>query len=419
MQTIRPLATEEMIAFVRILANAYPEMKVTTEEERQRMAERLTTRRRPGDAIYGLFRDDLLLGGMRLIDYQMNVRGTTVATGGVGMVAVDLLHKKEKVARDLIAFYLQRCRANGMPMAALYPFRIDFYKQMGFGLGAKVSQYSFPPATLLPHGSKERVRMLGPEDTAALMACYGRVQRQTHGLMVKSELDMERMLTAPDARVVGVDRDGQLGGYLSFGFDPDPITTNANFILNKLHVRELVYETPEALGDMAAFLRAQADQVHRVVIETQDESFAHLLGDPRDESNRLLPSVNHQTNVSGLGLMYRVLDVAALFAALADTDFGGQTLRLKVAVRDSFLPQNDGILVVHFAEGRPRVVDRDAEHDVVLTVDVSDFSSVLMGVVSVERLYMYGQATVSDTGYLDALCRLFAVSRPPVCLTHF
>lgn len=417
MQTIRQLTADEMITFVGIAANAYPAMKINTEEERQRMAERLAMRSCPGDAIFGLFREGQLLGGMRLIDYQMNVRGVTIATGGVGMVAVDLLHKKEKVARDLIRFYLERSRAQGMPLAVLYPFRIDFYKQMGFGLGAKISQYSFPPATLLPHGSKNCVRMLGPEDAAALAACYSRVQRTTHGLMVKSELDMQRMLASPETRTVCAEHDGRLTGYLSFAFDLDH--TNNNFIRNNLHVRELVYETPEALGDLAAFIRAQADQIQRVVVETHDPSFPHLLGDPRDESNRMLPSVNHQTNVAGLGLMYRVLDIRALFAALADTDFGGQTLRLKLVVRDSFLPESDGGVVVHFAEGRPRVVEGDAGHDVALTMDVSELSSVLMGVVGVEQLYMYGQALVSDTTYLETLGRLFAVPRPPMCLTHF
>lgn len=413
----RQLSAEEMMAFVRIAANAYPAMKLTTGEERQRLAERLATRSRPGDAIFGLFRDDELLGGMRLIDYHMNIRGTTVAAGGVGMVAVDLLHKKEKVARDLIRFYLERCRTLGMPMAVLYPFRIDFYKQMGFGLGVKASQYSFPPSTLLPGGSKEHVRLLGQEDTAALGACYSRVQHRTHGLMVKSEADMERMLAAPDAHIVGVDRDGQLAGYLSFGFDLD--TDTNNFIRNNLHVRELVYETSEALGDLAAFLRAQADQIARVIIETQDDAFAHLLADPRDESNRLLPSVNHQTNVAGLGLMYRVVDLRALFASLAEVDFGGQTLRLKLTVRDSFVPENDGVLVVHFTDGRARVVDGEEGYDVALTLDVSDLSSVLMGVISVERLYMYGQAHVSDPTSLQTLYRLFAVPHPPMCLTHF
>jgi predicted acetyltransferase len=303
-----------------------------------------------------------------------------------------------------------------MPMAALYPFRIDFYKQMGFGLGPKNHQYAFAPDTLLPRGEKANVRALGPEDKGALAVCYGRLQRRTHGLMEKSETDMERMLGAADARIVGVERDGRLVGYLSFGFDTDP---GGNFIRNNLRVREMAYETPEALADLSAFLRAQADQIARIVIETQDEAFHHLLRDPRDDSGRMIPHVSHQTNISALGLMYRVLDTRALLAALADADFGGQTLRVQLTVRDSFVPENAGDLVVHFAEGRPRVVDSEAGHDVALALDVAELSSLLMGVVGVERLHTYGQAEVSDIGYLTMLGRLFAVPRPPMCLTQF
>jgi predicted acetyltransferase len=259
--------------------------------------------------------------------------------------------------------------------------------------------------------------------------CYARLQARTHGLMVKTTTDMERMLASGETRVVGVQAgpgdserdgvgDGALTGYVAFGFDTDP---GGNFIRNNLHVRELVYETPTALADLLAFLSSQADQVPCIVIETQDESFHHLLRDPRDESGRMLPSVNHQIGVAGLGLMYRVLDTRALFAALSAADFGSQTLRVKLTVRDSFLAENAGSVTIHFAEGRPRVVDgvEASQHDVELALDVSELSSLVMGAVTVERLHMYGLAEVSDSGSLAALDRLFAVPRQPQCLTHF
>jgi predicted acetyltransferase len=420
--TVRPLTDDEHLPFVAIAANAYPAWKMHSAEERRGMAERLVARATSTDRIYGLFREGRLLGGMRLIDYQMNVRGVTLPTGGVGMVAVDLAHKKEAVAHDLIRFYLERCRDEGMPLATLYPFRIDFYKQMGFGLGPTIAQYSFPPATLPNRGAKAHVRLLGPKDAAALRDCYARLQARTHGLMVKTTTDMERMLANAETRVVGVQGAGALGaaltGYLAFGFDTDP---GGNFIRNNLHVKELVYETPAALADLFAFLYAQADQFPRILIETHDESYHHLLHDPRDESGRMLPSVYHQTGAQGLGLMYRVLDTRALFAALSSADFGRETLRVNLMVRDSFLPENAGSVALHFAEGRPRVVEgaEASQHDVELALDISELSSLVMGTVTVERLYLYGLAEVSDTGCLAALDRLFAVPRQPQCLTHF
>jgi predicted acetyltransferase len=415
MSTIRPLADDELLAFVTLAANAYPAWKMHSPEDRQRFAERLAARSGPTDRIYGPFHDGTLLGGMRLVDFQMNVRGASIPTGGVGMVAVDLLHKKEKVAFGLIRYYLDRCRSEGMPMAALYPFRPDFYKQMGFGIGTKVNQYSFPPAMLPNRGAKERVRMLTSDDAEGLHACYARVQADTHGLTVKTATDMERLLANAETRVVGTVHDGRVAGYLAFGFDPDP---GGNFIKNNLHVKELVYETREALADLLTFLHTQADQVPRVVLETQDESFHYLLRDPRDESGRMIPFVAHQSNVQAVGLMYRVVSLRAIFEALADAHFGADSCRVKLTVRDSFLPENDGSVVVRFAEGSPSVVE-GGEYEVELAIDVSEFSPLLMGSVDLERLYMYGLAEVSDPSYLETLTRIFAVPRKPICMTGF
>jgi predicted acetyltransferase len=416
MSTIRPLTADDLPAAVRIIANAYPAMRINTEEERQRQVERFEKRLdTPGDTYYGLFRDDALVGAMRLIDYQMNVRGAQVGTGGVGMVAVDLLHKKEKVARDMIRFYLERCRSEGMPLAALYPFRPDFYRQMGFGYGTKSSQYAISPASLPDRGDKSRVRMLSADDKTAMRDCYLRVQERTHGLMAKSETDMERMLSAPDARIVGVASDGALTGYLSFGFDNDP---GGNFVKNNIHVRELVYDTREALADLLSFLHSQADQIDRIVLETQDEHFHHLLFDPRDTSGRLFPSVYHQVAVVGVGIMYRIVDTRAALQALAGARFGDVRCRVALTVRDSFLPENSGTFLVSFEDGHARLMDR-GDHDVALTLDVAELSSLLMGTIDAEHLYLYGRAEVSDPKQLDTLNRLFAVPTKPICMTHF
>lgn len=414
--TVRLLNDEEIAPFARIAANAYPAMRITAEDDVRGFAERLRDRMAPpADALYGAFRDDALVGGMRLIEFHMNVRGVTLPTGGVGLVAVDLLHKKEKVARDLIGAFLDWCGARNAPFAALYPFRPDFYKRMGFGYGAKANQYRLRPDAFPASGDRSALRPLGIADKEAMGACYARVQRRTHGMMEKLPKELGRHLEGGDARVIGYERDGALGGYLAFGFDTDP---KGNFIANDLHVRELVYETREALAALLAFLQSQADQIARVVIETQDEAFHHLFAEPRDDSGRLFPHVYHQTNTQGVGIMYRVVDTRAAWAALEGVDFGGETLRLRLHARDSFRPANDQPVTVAFAEGRARIVESD-DHDVELSLDIAEFSSLLMGAVDLESLYLYGLAEVSDAVWLPRLTRLFATPRKPICTTPF
>jgi predicted acetyltransferase len=88
-------------------------------------------------AYVGLYRGETLQGAARLHDFVMNVRGAQIPAAGIGMVAVDLAYKKEHVARDLMHGWLEYCRKQDIPFALLYPFRPDFYKQMGFSSVAK------------------------------------------------------------------------------------------------------------------------------------------------------------------------------------------------------------------------------------------------------------------------------------------
>ncbi len=106
MRHIRQLTgAADFAAMAAIGADAYPGTKVVTEEDRLKLQQQLIARaEQPTVAFSGLFDDQRLLGGMQLHDFSMNMFGTMVAAGGVGYVAVDLLHKKEAVAKELLTF---------------------------------------------------------------------------------------------------------------------------------------------------------------------------------------------------------------------------------------------------------------------------------------------------------------------------
>jgi hypothetical protein len=141
LSNVKPLPESDLEDFVHIVANSYPAMEINSGEERDRSKQLLkSTYEEPARCIYGLYRQGKLLGGMILIDFTMNYRGTMIPAGGVGLVAVDLLHKKEKVAQDMMVYFLNHYSQKKTPLLMLYPFRPDFYKNMGFGYGTKVNQ---------------------------------------------------------------------------------------------------------------------------------------------------------------------------------------------------------------------------------------------------------------------------------------
>lgn len=415
MSEIQRLSPEHVDAFVDIVSNAYPGLKIVSAEDKARSRQRLLQlhEEEPTVALYGLFREGQLLGGMRFHDFTMNFLDTQVPAGGVGLVAVDLLHKREHVAREMMAYFLRHYRGRGAPIAVLYPFRPDFYRKMGFGYGTKMNQYRVKPAALPRGPSKAHVRYLGPDDWPALLACYTRLARRTHGMIERTEYENTRLVGDPQRRVVGYEKDGQVMGYLVFAFEH-----GENFIVNDIHVREFIFESREALSELLTFLRAQSDQIRSIIFETQDEFFHHLLLDPRNVSASLIPSVYHESNLQGVGIMYRVTDTPRILRLLRGRDFGGQTCRLRLTVHDSFLPENAGSTLLCFEDGHLHVAD-GGDHDVEVCMDVAEFSSLLVGAVNFRSLYGYGLADVSDPGYVPIVDKIFAVQDKPICMTWF
>jgi predicted acetyltransferase len=243
--------------------------------------------------------------------------------------------------------------------------------------------------------------------------CYHRFVDRTHGMMETTERRATRLFETPAHRIVGYEQGGQVHGYIVFTFEQ-----GETFITNDIHIKEFVYETREALSELLTFLHTQADQIRHVLVNTQDEYFHHLLLDPRNDSGRLIPDVYHETNAQGLGLMVRVLDVPGIFGRLGERSFGDQTCTLKLTIADSFLPENAGSTLLRFEGGYVQRPGGGA-HDVELSLDIADFSSLLAGTVNFHSLYGYGLADISDPAQVETINRLFAAEQKPMCTTSF
>jgi predicted acetyltransferase len=121
--------------------------------------------------------------------------------------------------------------------------------------------------------------------------------------------------------------------------------------------------------------------------------------------------------------MYRVVDVPGMFDRLAERapgrpEFVDQTYTLKLIVADSFLPANDGSVLLRFERGRAQrreTGDADAE----VSMAIKDFSSLLAGTVTFGSLHRYGLASISNEAHVPLVNRIFAVEQKPMCTTSF
>jgi len=414
MSEVRRIKDQEFEDYMRITLDSYPAMFTdVTEDRRKGWIERMKATQNEDDSVnyYGCYRGGEMVGGMRLHDFKMTLYGSPVLVGGVGNVCVDPLHRKMHVSKELMEFSHRHYRGRGAKLTALYPFRPDYYVKMGYGYGRKMSQYRFRPGDL-PRGSRENVSYLGESDVDALTACFNRHAHRTHGMIEKRKGYFERFINR--FKVAGYREGGEVKGFVGFGYEK---LREDNVLLQNLEVHTLLYETPDALRGLLGFLAAQLDQVERVVINTFDDDLHFVPRDPRDG----VPSMfytSQETNVQGVGIMYRVIDARGVWEELDGHGFNGISLRVKLTVRDSFLPENDGSVFIHFTEGRPKVVEEDG-YDVEVGIDVAWFSSLVMGVVDFRKLWAYGMAEVSDESYVDTLDRLFHVDLKPETVEEF
>jgi hypothetical protein len=232
-------------------------------------------------------------------------------------------------------------------------------------------------------------------------------------MIAKSQSELKRLLTRSGFQVVGCRLDGQIRGYFDFAFQH-----GEEWLVNDIYIREFIYEGPEPLLELLTFLHTQADQIRHVIFDVHDETFHHLLRDPRNASASLIWQVYHESNIQAVGTMYRVVGVPLVFGALKERDFGGQTCRVKLTVEDTLLPENSGSTLVRFQDGWADLPG-DGDHDVEVSMKVAEFSSLLMGSVSFRSLHKYGLASVSDYDYVETVDRIFAVRDKPVCTTPF
>lgn len=419
MREIRRLTDEaQYLDYSRICVNAYPGMKTDAKDMARRFQE--SSENNPMVGHWGVYEGPAMIGGMLLLDLEMNCFGRFIPAGGVGMVAVDQIHRKRGAARDIVNFFLDRCLERGESIALLYPFRPDFYHRMGFGYGAKMEEYSFTPASVPGSPSTGGLTYLGPDDVGRLEACYARAAARQHGFCRRSRYQMGRLAKHHgEARtLVGYPADGELRGYMAFEFRKAHETS---LLKNDLVIREWIWDGPEALTVFCSWLNSLADQVNRISYATQQRDFHYLLKDARNGSDYVFPYVTHETNVAGVGLMYRVVSLRVLLEAMAGRDFNGATAAVDLELTDTFRPANAGLHRLTFEGGRLRLDGKPGKAGssaVPLSIDVADLASLLMGSVDLATLHRFGRVGVPSEA-VGLLTKLFRTDEKPECLTSF
>lgn len=418
MPEIKPLSKKDIKTFANIAADAYPGIGYHSPEEKKKLQEILEKRFVSSHVTFhGYYKNNELLGGLALFDFEMNLFGNKVLCGGGGFLAVSLLHKKENIARDLCRYFLRHYRKRNAPVVALYPFSPKFYRKMGVGYGSKAYIYRFTPESLPFSGDKKYLRELTARDKTKMTKCFNEFADQHHGMFYDyPEYRNNFFNRNKKSRFIGYIRNGKMEGYLVYKFKPKG---GDNFIANEIQIVEFVYLNKDAFLSICSYLHSQKDQIRIISYLNFDDNFHFNLVEPRNDSGNFYPSVYQETNTSALGIMYRLLNPKKIFALLNEHDFNGESLRLRINIEDTFLKENNGKFVVYFEDGFPIMMKSTSAVDVEMKIDIADFSSLLLGSLDFKSLYNYGRIKLSNENHTNRLNRLFATESKPFCMTDF
>lgn len=409
---IRPLTAADVEPYLDIYLNSYPAYKALDDEcrEHYRAKHLRELREDTQTKTVGLFEGDTLLGTMKLILFSMNFFGRMQPACGLMALEVHPLHKKKGVALEMVRYFEDYARKNGALLTLLLPFRIDFYRRMGYGFAGKIYEYHLPTSSLpkADGAARGHLRLLQPEDFDAAMACHSRFAAKNHGMVEKFDEEVRSLRDDVQVRRIGYYDGDTLRGYAAYRFEN---ASDCNYTQNRLSVEELVYEDGGVLRALLGGLRLQEDLAQTVILRTGEEDFHHLLDDPQDVSKNYIDFGFLQTNVSAVGTMFKLVDAEDFVKKTAYRAFPADTLTAAFRWRDEMTGAEKS-LGVAFSDGRWALAPAETA-EVTVTCRQGDLASLLMGSCELEAMVRLGTVTADDAGKLPRLNRLLHCSQKP------
>lgn len=397
----------------QIFGNSYPDMSSPQERINAWFDE--ITKESTSRNLWGAFIDKQEVGAFITYDFQLNFRGQIIPASGIGAVAVDLLHKKEKVCKQMIEFYENYYRERGINLLVLYPFRPDFYKNMGFGLGSTLHTYSIDPHQFPKYSKTNNLFYATIEDLAEITHFYNQEARIVHGAMLREDREFKGYLQNPKMRCIIHRLNGIIDGYLFFSFTERLPHDQGSY---DLKIKEMQYENHNVWKQFSTFLNSQSDQVKRIQYTCFDSDFYHYFDNPTNESKLHYHQIYQNVSLEKTGLMYKITNPLKFFNSLDANLFEKSDLVIRFELENELFPKNEKyILTYNFALNK--VVKIEANPDLTIKMTLARFSSILMGALSFSSAVKHGLVEIDNEQQIDCVDKLLRTKNMPVGYNEF
>jgi len=412
MDMVRRLDKEDFADYGRIQESAYPQFKSMI---RQDFYDFVTSSN--GMDHYGLERDGVLAGLYRYYCFEMNVAGRMLPVAGIGSVAVDAPYKRDHVCLGMIRQYHNLAAGEGRSLSALYPFNSAFYRKMGYGFGTRMYSFRINACNLRRYEGVPRLRYLAPTELDEFIGFHRRKVSERHGMMYKLPELLSFVVQNGLLRykLAVVEDAGAVRGYIAYSYS-DPI--EGSLFAYNMEILDMQYDRREDLWALLDFVAAQSQQVRNVFFKTPDEDLFFVFAElGHCEIPQRVYGPGTELGEFAHGMMYRILDLRRLMNDLSSGRFGKGAMRLCLNIEDDMIEANNGKFTYQFENGS--AVPSDAAPDATLSMNIADFSSLLMGAVSLDRLYELKLADIDRIEMLPQANDVFSYPVKPVSWTTF
>ena len=412
----REIKENEIMDFLHIRNHVYPAF-AGTPQDTEKSAERYR-KFFAKDVVtpIGAFSEtEKLLGIMILFDFTINFRGKAIRTGGIGGVGVDLVYKKRHICRDMIAFGLRFFMDRGIYSSVLHPFRVDFYKKMGFGLLTPFYKYRLPTEKIERNNLSKQVTFLNEDDIQDIAECYQEHFKRTNGEIKRIPEWPKAMLNNHTNIVVGYRENGKL---MAYAICTPLKLSEENFLRHDLKVHEFITLNTAGRKAILGFLRTQADQFENIRFYTQDDTFYQQFDNPSDESKGLFPHANHAMAYASTGLMFRILETKGFIDQLSeDQNNHDNGIVCLFEISEPFLRDQKQSIKLKITESG--IYSSEEDEDLTIKLSMADFSSMLFGAIPIKKLVNYGLAECSDDKLMQKVSDLLSKCEKPAYHAEF
>jgi predicted acetyltransferase len=405
-----PIEIEQVAGYVDILVGSYP--LFITDPERTTASFLEVLKRGYPELIAGTDPDGRIVGVYAFFDFVATILGRGIPASGLGMVGTALDRKKSRVALQLVRDYVRRTRRRAMPLSFLYPFRHDFYADMGWAPVGQEQQYCVHPSALPLYPERASVFIARDPDWRVL----DRIHRQYvggHGGLGLSRHAVRWHWMISQARQTFLAGPKEVPeGYVLTKWNKR--SEDADNFHYDLEVLEMEWTTPRAMRALIGFLASQRDQVLGVILNwPRDQRLEAILREPVRRGSPMLPGHMGHGPVVAQGVMLRLEDPEQAFALRPY--HGREAVSLEVSTRDPLFndrPTRFRSVMRGVEAGRSR------PRRATLTADLLTLSGLWSGALRLTEAVEFGLAQVAPASCVVLLDDLLLV-RPPHVTERF